>query len=64
MKRSHRLVKLRSETVMNLKRLVLETGKGSLDDLIMTMIRLTDGHRASMKETGWQTFSGGDRHAM
>lgn len=64
MKRNHRLVKLRTETVVNLKRLVSETGKGSIDDLIMTMIRLTDAHRTSMKETGWKIYSGVDSHAM
>ena len=51
--RTHQLVKLRIETVRNLKRLRSQTGQASLDNLIMKMVRLTDYQRSCLKETGW-----------
>ena len=55
MKREYRLIKLRSETVQDLKRLMTEMGIGSLDNLINTMIRVTNEHRFVLKGTGWDT---------
>lgn len=58
MKETHKLIKLRIETVEDLKRLMGQMGMGSLDDLITSMIRLTDAHRLNLKECGWQTHPG------
>jgi len=54
MKRTHQLIKLKVETVQNLKRLMAEMGLGSIDELINMMIRLTDKHRLVLKEVGWK----------
>jgi hypothetical protein len=57
MKRTHQLIKLRVETVQDLKRLMAQTGQGSLDDLVAAMIRLMDAHRLGLKEVGWYVLS-------
>ena len=62
MLRTHKLVRLRIETVQNLKRLLSETGQASLDKLIMKMIRLTDAQRTCLKETGWSVYSKGGKN--
>jgi hypothetical protein len=53
MKQTHQLLKLRIETIQDLKRLMTKTGQGTLDGLIAKMICLTDAHRRGLKETGW-----------
>lgn len=55
MKRTYRLIKLRTETVKDLKRLMNQTGKVGLDDLISSMVQQTDTCRLRLKETGWFT---------
>ncbi|MDY6990178.1 MAG: hypothetical protein SWQ30_19220 [Thermodesulfobacteriota bacterium] len=55
MKRSHQLIKLRKETVQTLRRLKIEMGESSLDDLINTMIRITYEYRVVLKDPGWNT---------
>ena len=55
--RTHQLIKLKVETVQELKRLMSQTGQGSLDHLINKMIHITDAHRLDMKETGWVIHS-------
>ena len=57
MKRSYQLIKLKIETVQGLKRLMSQTGQGSLDDLIVAMIQLMDAHRLGLKEAGWYVHS-------
>ncbi len=57
MARTHQLIKLRIGTVQNLKRLKTEMGLASLDDLINTMIRLTDEYRFVLKGAGWHVPS-------
>ena len=57
MEKTHKLIKLKTGTVQNLKRLMTEMGIGSLDDLINTMIRVTNEHRFVLKETGWDIYS-------
>jgi len=57
MKRTHKLIKLRIETVEDLKRLMLQMGLGSLDDLIEAMIRMMDAHRMGLKDAGWYVHS-------
>jgi len=57
MKRTHQLIKLKIETVQDLKRLMTQTGQGSLDKLIASMIRFTDAHRLGLKEAGWYIHS-------
>ena len=49
----YRLVKLKAETVIDLRRLKDETGQASLNNLITKMIQLTDCYRAGLKEAGW-----------
>jgi hypothetical protein len=50
---THKLIKLRVETIQNLKRLKKVMGLSCLDELLNTMIRLTDEYRFIIKETGW-----------
>ena len=57
MKKTYQLIKLKTVTVQDLKRLMRQTGKGSLDDLIMTLIRLMDTHRHGLKDVGWDIYS-------
>ena len=57
MVRTHQLIKLKIETVQNLKRLKSEMGLASLDDLINEMIRVTDEYRIVLKGAGWNTPS-------
>jgi len=52
----YRLVKLKAETVEDLRRLKDETGQASLNNLIIKMIQLTDAYRTGLKETGWNGF--------
>ena len=60
MKQTYQLIKLKVETVRDLKRLLRETGKGSLDDLISTMIQNMGAYRLRLKESGWYNFSKSD----
>ena len=53
--RTHQLIKLKVETVQELKRLMSQTGQGSLDHLITRMIYITDAHRLGLKGSGWIT---------
>jgi hypothetical protein len=53
MKRTYQLVKLRVETVQELKRLKTDMGIGGLDELVNIMIRVTDEHRQVLRDTGW-----------
>jgi len=53
-----RLVRLKAETVRDLRRLKDEKGQASLNALVAKMIELTDAYRAGLKETGWETSSG------
>jgi hypothetical protein len=53
MNRQYRLIRLRTETVQDLKRLMAQLGNASLDDLIISMIRLMDAYRLNLKNTGW-----------
>jgi len=57
MLRTHQLIKLKVETVQELKRLMSQTGQGSLDNLITKMIRITHAHRQGLKGIGWVIHS-------
>ena len=59
MKRTHQLIKLKTEIVEELKRLRTQTGAASLNDLIARMIKLTDAHHAGLKDLGWGPDSTG-----
>jgi hypothetical protein len=59
MKKRYVLVKLRTGTVRDLKRLRSQMAKPSLDDLVVYMIQVTDSHLSVLKNTGWQDFSNG-----
>lgn len=55
MKKMYKLIKLRTGTVKELKRLMADMAEGSLDELINTMIRITAEYRLVLKDTGWST---------
>jgi hypothetical protein len=55
MKKMYQLIKLRTGTVKELKRLMADMAEGSLDGLINTMIRITAEYRLVLKDTGWST---------
>lgn len=57
MKRTYQLIKLKTETVEDLKRLRSQIGTASLDDLIMRMIKFTDAHRTGLSDLGWDSNS-------
>ena len=57
MRPEYRFVKLKAETVNELRRLKDETGQAGLNDLIAKMIRLTDRYRAGLREAGWERIS-------
>ena len=56
MKKTYQLIKLKTGTVKELKRLMGEMAEGSLDGLINTMIRFTVEYRLVLKDTGWRTL--------
>ena len=60
MKRTYKFIKLKTETVQDLKRLMTEICLGSLDDLVNTMIRVTDEYRFVFKGGSWHEHSKGD----
>ena len=55
MKKMYKLIKLRTGTVKELKRLMADMAESSLDELINTMIRITAEYRLVLKDTGWST---------
>ena len=55
MRKTYQLIKLKTGTVKELKRLMAEMAEGSLDGLINTMIRITGKYRLVLKDTGWRT---------
>jgi hypothetical protein len=55
MKKMYQLIKLRTVTVKELKRLMADMAESSLDGLINTMIRITAEYRLVLKDTGWST---------
>ena len=55
MKKMYKLIKLRTGTVKELKRLMADMAESSLDELINTMIRITGEYRLVLKDTGWST---------
>ena len=54
MKKRYVLVRLRIETVEDLKRLRSQMAKPSINELIISMIQITDSHLSVLKNTGWQ----------
>jgi len=57
MKRTHQLIKLKVETIGDLKRLRSQMGAASLDALIARMVKLMDAHHARLKDLGWGSNS-------
>jgi len=51
--RTHQLIKLRADTVENLKRLNAEMGQGSLNSLVVVMIKQMEAYRSKLKNSGW-----------
>ena len=52
MKRSYQLIKLKTNTVQDLKRLKKDMGVANLDELVNIMIRVTNEHRLVLGSTG------------
>ena len=57
MKRTYRLIKLRSSTVEDLMRLKTQRGKASLDELVIMMIRILEAKLLTLEESGWEDHS-------
>ena len=55
MKKMYQLIKLKTGTVKELKRLMADMAESNLDELINTMIRITAEYRLVLKDTGWST---------
>ena len=53
-RREYKLIRLRAETVEELKRLRSQMGKASIDGLITWMVNLADAKRLEMMNDGWQ----------
>ena len=60
MKRTYKLIKLKPETTQDLMGLMTKMGISSLDDLVNTMIRVTDEYRFVFKGGSWYEHSKGD----
>ena len=56
MKRPYKLIKLKTNTVQDLKRLKTDMGMGSLDELVNIMIQVTNEHRLVLGDTGWDMW--------
>ena len=54
MKKTYQLIKLKTETVQDLKKMMRLSGIGSIDDMIVNMIQITESHRLLLKEVGWE----------
>lgn len=52
-RQTYQLVKLHTDTVKNLKMLKTEMGQGSLNSLVIVMIKLMREHRSKLKNSGW-----------
>ena len=55
MRKTYQLIKLKADTVKELKKLMADMAEGSLDGLINTMIRFTVEYRLVLKDTGWDS---------
>ena len=55
MKKTYQLIKLKTETVQDLKKIMNQSGIGSIDDMINSMIQITESHRLWLKEVGWES---------
>ena len=55
MKKTYQLIKLKTETVQDLKKIMRQSGIGSIDDMINSMIQITESHRLWLKEVGWES---------
>jgi hypothetical protein len=53
MKHTYRLIKLKTETVRELKELMSETGAPGIDSLVCSMIKLIRAERERFKDEGW-----------
>lgn len=60
MNKKYKFIKLKTETVQELNRLMTEMGLGSLEDTVNTMIRVTDEYRFMFKGGSWHAPSKGD----
>ena len=61
MKRTHQLIKFKTEAADELKRLRNQMGTANLDDLIMRLIKFRDTHLAGPKDPGWSPIQQSDR---
>ena len=56
-KRTYRLVKLRTSTVEDLMQLKTQMSKGSMDNLITMMIGIMEAKRLTLRNSGWEGHS-------
>ena len=59
MKRKYKLIKMKPETAQDLMGLMTKMGISSLDDLVNTMIRVTDEYHFVLKGGSWRKPSKG-----
>ena len=53
MKNHYTLIRLKADTVHELKKLSSDMGKASLDDLLVAMVRIVRDHRRELANEGW-----------
>ena len=53
MEHTYQLIKLKTRTVQDLKKMRIQMGKQSINDLIMLMIRVTDSYYIDLKNSSW-----------
>ena len=53
MRKRYQLIRLKSETVRDLRRLAAQMGKGSLDDLIVLMMKSMQERRHDLGSEAW-----------
>ena len=56
MEHTYQLIKLKTRTVQDLKKLRIQVGKQSINDLINLMIRVTDSYYIDLKNYGWDLY--------
>lgn len=54
MKNYYRLIRLKADTVHELKKLSSDMGRASLDDLLLAMVRIVRDHRRELANAGWR----------
>ena len=53
MNNHYKLIRLKTNTVHELKKLSSDMGRASLDDLLLAMVRIVRDHRRELANAGW-----------